>query len=78
MRSGKGTVNDLPGNAWRSYLDTADHPDYPSGSASFCAAQAEAARLFRGTDQPNFSFTFAKGSSQIEPGIVPAKDTQLT
>jgi hypothetical protein len=75
---GKGTVSDLPAKDWRSYLQTPDHPDYPSGSTSFCSSQAEAARLFRGTDALDFSYTAAKGSSQVEPGITPAKDIPLT
>jgi hypothetical protein len=45
---GRGTVTDLPGAEWRSYLSTADHPDYPSGSASICAAHAQASRRFTG------------------------------
>lgn len=75
---GKGTVNDIPGNEWRSYLQTADHPDYPSASTSFCASQAEAARLFRGTDALDFSYSAVKGSSQVEPGLTPAQDVHLT
>jgi hypothetical protein len=26
---GKGTVSDLPASQWLSYLNTADHPEYP-------------------------------------------------
>ena len=36
---GRGTVTDITGNEWRSYLNTADHPEYPSGSAAFCTAR---------------------------------------
>jgi hypothetical protein len=74
---GKGTVTDLPGNQWRSYLSTADHPEYPSGSASFCAAYAQAARDYLGDDNLNWSVPVAKGSSVIEPGVTPATDTTL-
>lgn len=35
-----GTTVD--GSEWRPYLDTGDHPEYPSATACFCAAQAEA------------------------------------
>ena len=70
---GKGTVTDMPGSEWKSYLDTADHPEYPSGSACFCAAHAEAARrLYGGSDQLELWWPIGKGSSQVEPGITPA------
>lgn len=71
---GKGTVSDIKGNEWRSYLNTADHPEYPSGSACLCAAHAQASRRFLGTDALGWSVPFAKGSSGIEPGITPATD----
>ena len=74
---GKGTVHDISGNDWQSYLPTPNHPEYPSGSTSVCSAQAAAARLYHGTDALDFSYTAAKGSSQIEPGLVPAQDTKL-
>jgi hypothetical protein len=74
---GKGTVSDLPANQWRSYLDTADHPEYPSGSASFCAAHAEASRLYLGSDDFGWSVPTPAGSSRIEPGITPAEDIVL-
>lgn len=35
-----GTTVD--GSEWRPYLDTGDHPEYPSATSCFCAAQAEA------------------------------------
>ncbi|HET6214168.1 MAG TPA: hypothetical protein VFE14_14990 [Micromonosporaceae bacterium] len=75
---GQGTVNDLPGNQWRSYLNTADHPEYPSGSATFCAAHAQAARRFLGTDNVQLFFPVAAGSSRIEPGITPATNLLLS
>lgn len=74
---GKGTVNNLPASQWKEYLDVADHPEYPSGSASFCAAHAQAARLFLGTDALNWSVPAPKGSSVVEPGITPATDIVL-
>ncbi len=33
---GQGTVSDLPASQWQSYLEEADHPEYPSASACFC------------------------------------------
>jgi len=74
---GKGTVTDLPASDWKEYLNVADHPEYPSGSASFCAAHAQAARLFLGSDTLNWSVPAPKGSSRVEPGITPANDIAL-
>jgi hypothetical protein len=74
---GQGTVNDLPASVWRSYLNTADHPEYPSGSACFCAAHAQASRRFLGSDVLGWSVPIAAGSSRVEPGITPASDIVL-
>lgn len=73
---GMGTVQ-LPADEWNSYLPVADHPEYPSGSAAFCAAHAEASRLFLGSDNLGWVVPYPAGSSRIEPGITPAQDTQL-
>jgi hypothetical protein len=73
---GMGTVN-LRGSEWRSYLTTADHPEYPSGSACFCAAYSQAARRYLGSDDLGFSVAAPRGSSVIEPGVTPAADIQL-
>lgn len=74
---GKGTVSDITGNEWTSYLPVADHPEYPSTSAAFCLAYTSAARDFLGSDKIDISVTKAKGSSFVEPGITPAKDVTL-
>lgn len=74
---GKGTVHDLPGKEWRSYLQSADHPEYPSGSAAFCAAHAQASRRFFSSDQLGWSVPAPQGSSRIEPGVSPAADLVL-
>jgi hypothetical protein len=74
---GKGTVNDITGNEWRSYLNTADHPEYPSTSSAYCLAYTQAARRFLGTDKLLVSVSFAKGSSTVEPGVTPATDVTL-
>jgi hypothetical protein len=68
---GKGTVNDLPASQWRSYLPVADHPEYPSASAAFCAAHAQSSRLFLGSDNLGWSIPVDQGSSVIEPGHTP-------
>ncbi|WP_346618885.1 vanadium-dependent haloperoxidase [Blastococcus montanus] len=74
---GKGTVSDIRGSEWRSYLTTADHPEYPSGSAALCLAYAQAARRFLGTDQIDITLPRMKGSSFVEPGVTPANDLVL-
>ena len=74
---GQGTVSDLPANEWQSYLPVADHPEYPSASASFCAAHAQASRLFLGSDELGYPVPAPQGSSRIEPGITPAEDLTL-
>ena len=74
---GKGTVN-LPANQWRSYLNVADHPEYPSGSSCFCAAHAQASRRFLGSDILGWQVPYARGSSQVEPGVTPAAETTLS
>jgi hypothetical protein len=64
----------MPGAEWTSYLSVADHPEYPSGSACFCSAHAQASRRFLGTDDFGWSVAVPRGSSVIEPGITPATD----
>ena len=71
---GQGTVT-LPGNQWRSYMEEADHPEYPSASSCFCAAHAQSARAYLGDDELGFPAVWPAGSSRIEPGITPAADT---
>ena len=69
---GKGTVK-LPASQWRSYLPTADHPEYPSASACVCAAQAQAMRRYTGSDSTEgWTVVRPAGSSSIEPGVTPA------
>ncbi len=74
---GRGIVNDLPGSEWRSYLGTANHSEYPSGSACFCAAHAQASRRFLGDDILGWQVPVAAGSSVIEPGTTPSADLVL-
>jgi len=73
---GKGTVV-MPGAEWTSYLNVADHPEYPSGSACFCAAHAQASRRFLRTDDFGWSVQAPKGSSVVEPGVTPTTDIVL-
>ncbi|MCW8107160.1 vanadium-dependent haloperoxidase [Alteromonas ponticola] len=73
----QGTVIDMPANQWKSYMPVADHPEYPSASASFCAAHAIAARKYLGSDNLNWTIPIPQGSSVVEPGFSPAADTEL-
>jgi hypothetical protein len=43
---GQGIVDDVKGNRWRPYLQSANHPEYPSASASFCRAHATSTKLY--------------------------------
>jgi hypothetical protein len=74
---GKGTTR-IDGAQWQSYLPTANHSEYPSGSSAFCSANAEANRLYLGSDDLDWQVPFAAGSSVIEPGTTPARDLTLT
>ena len=74
---GRGIVNDLPATEWRSYLNTGNHPEYPSGSSCFCAAYAQASRRYFGTDTFGWAVPVPAGSSVIEPGVTPATDITL-
>lgn len=71
---GMGTVTDLPGENWTSYISVADHPEYPSTSTTLCVAHAQAARRMLGTDNVDLNFTIPKGSSSVEPGLTPSTD----
>lgn len=80
-------TSEIPANQWYSYLPTSDHPEYPSGTACFCAAFAETARLYTGSDTihnyllpngeilPGYAAVMPAGSSFFEPGISPSEDT---
>ena len=74
---GQGTVA-IPASQWQAYLGVADHPEYPSGSACFCAAHAQASRRYLGTDTLGWVVPYAQGSSRVEPGVTPAADLQLS
>ncbi|HEY8459600.1 MAG TPA: vanadium-dependent haloperoxidase [Blastocatellia bacterium] len=50
---------------WISYLETPNHPEYPSNHALLCAAWAEIFARFFGTDQFKFTIT----SARPYPGI---------
>lgn len=71
---GLGTVNDMPADEWASYLKVGDHPDYPSGSTTLCAAEAQATRRLLDSDALSFTWPVPAGSALNEPGITPAED----
>ena len=48
----------IPGSEWKSYLEEADHPEYPSASACFCTALAQAMRKWFGTNELEFTVEF--------------------
>ncbi|MGF1720687.1 vanadium-dependent haloperoxidase [Vibrio kyushuensis] len=74
---GAGTVSDLPASQWTSYLNVADHPEYPSASASFCSAHAQTSRLYLGSDDLGYVVPVEQGSSMVEPGITPSQPIEL-
>jgi hypothetical protein len=74
---GKGTVHDITGNEWQSYLTTPDHPEYPSVSTTLCQAYTQAARLMLGSDEITTEIPVPAGSSLIEPGLTPKTDLAL-
>jgi hypothetical protein len=67
----------IDGSEWRPYLPTPPFGEYTSGHSGFSAAGAEALRLFTGRDDFGASVVIPAGSSQIEPGTVPAHDVVL-
>jgi VCPO second helical-bundle domain/Domain of unknown function (DUF6851) len=73
----KGTVSDIPASEWSSYPPVADHPEYPSGSTTLCAAEAQAARRFLGDDVLDWTHAFPAHATLTEPGFAPASDVEL-
>lgn len=73
---GQGTVQ-IPADEWKSYLEEADHPEYPSASTCFCNAHGQSARRFLDSDALGFPVERPAGSSNVEPGITPAVDTVI-
>jgi uncharacterized protein DUF6851/vanadium-dependent haloperoxidase-like protein len=78
---GKGTV-DMLGQDWQPYqrtdFVTPPFAEYVSGHSAFTAATFQVLRSFTGTNKLNLSVTIDAGSSQIEPGITPAKAVTLS
>jgi hypothetical protein len=78
---GKGTVT-MNGEDWQPYqpanVVTPPFAEYVSGHSTFSAASFEVLRSFTGSSNLNLSVTIKKGSSRVEPELVPAKDLTLT
>lgn len=78
VESWNGTIL---GEDWKPYqaatVVTPPFSEYISGHSVFSAAAAETLKLFTGNDNFGGSVTILKGSSQVEPGVVPAQDTVL-
>jgi hypothetical protein len=79
---GKGTVTE-DGSVWRPYQEasvvTPPFAEYTSGHSAFSGAAAQVFARFVGTDKFKITLTTTvhAGTSTIEPGLVPAKDTVL-
>jgi hypothetical protein len=77
---GKGTV-EMDGARWIPYqaatFPTPPFPDYVSGHSTYSAAAARILELWTGSDRFGESVTVTAGSSQIEPGITPARSITL-
>jgi hypothetical protein len=77
---GRGTQK-LAGEDWFPYQPTSfptpPFAEYSSGHSNFSAAGAEILRLFTGSDRFGGSVTIPRGSSRVEPGLVPARDVTL-
>jgi len=71
----------IAGDDWFPYQPTSfptpPFAEYASGHSNFSAAGAEILRLFTGSDRFGGSFTAARGSSRVEPGLAPAADVTL-
>ncbi|WP_230196914.1 DUF6851 domain-containing protein [Streptomyces coriariae] len=74
---GMGTVNDIRATEWASYLPVSDHPEYPSGSTTICAAGSQAARRHFGSDTLDWKFTIPAGALRVEHGLAPVKDLEV-
>jgi hypothetical protein len=78
---GRGT-QEIAGESWFPYQPTSfptpPFAEYSSGHSNFSAAGAEILRLFTGSDRFGGSVTVPRGSSRVEPGLVPANDLTLT
>ena len=77
---GKG-IQTIKGEAWSPYQaptsPTPSTPAYVSEESAFAAAAARALRRATGSDRYDRRQIVEAGSSQIEPGLTPARETTL-
>ncbi len=78
---GKGTRL-IRGKDWRPYqastVVTPPFSEYVSGHSAFSSAAAEVLKRYTGSDAFGASVMVRKGSSLVEPGLVPANDLTLS
>lgn len=78
VQSWQGSID---GANWKPYqaadVVTPPFSEYISGHSVFSAAAAETLKLFTKNDSFGGSVTIPAGSSRVEPGLVPAKNTVL-
>ncbi|WP_435011975.1 DUF6851 domain-containing protein (plasmid) [Tundrisphaera lichenicola] len=71
----------IDGGDWLPYQPltfiTPPFPEYVSGHSAFSAASAEVLRRFTGSDHFQGKVVIPRGSSRVEPGLTPARDTIL-
>jgi hypothetical protein len=68
----------IPAELFRSYIATPPFSEYTSGHSAFSAASARVLQIATGSPLLNASYTFAAGSSTIEPGWTPVSAVTLT
>jgi hypothetical protein len=78
---GRGTQT-IAGEDWFPYQPTSfptpPFAEYSSGHSNFSWAGAEILRLFTGSDRFGGSVTVPRGSSRVEPGLVPGRGITLS
>lgn len=78
---GRGTV-EMRGEDWIPYqpltVVTPPFPEFLSGHSAFSSAGAQILRHVTGSDRFGGSYTQPRGTSRVEPGVVPARDVTLT
>ncbi|MEY4375552.1 MAG: hypothetical protein RJB26_102 [Pseudomonadota bacterium] len=71
----------VDGADWKPYqpltFPTPPFAEYSSGHSTFSRAAAVILRNFTGSDKFGYSATIPAGSSNVEPGLVPAQDVTL-
>jgi len=70
---------DISARHWKSFIQTPDHPEYPSGTVSFCSAIAEVARKWWldgdkiGPKTTNIMRQSEKNEYLVTPELVPLR-----